>query len=310
MIQTTLGGVSHADRGPIGSAAGPFSDPVPSSRLFRSGLSVPHSFHSVFCHRGAGGSVVFYFFMDQSLPGFQPPITSRKLQIWKNIAAFCIVLPMLREILMGFLPFLGGFPELAFALLGTAAYGFLAYISSNRATRNMMFLLAGLTLLWFLLILFVDVLGVIPGLASFTYYWWIVYYLVSIYAFSNVIRNNRLDESTRSWAGVWIACLGGGLIYRVFIWLASFDLFHAYGNIYSTFNQFWWILLDILAIIGCFKLIRSDAFSGHFNLAPARSEAYYPWTRYMVAAIVVSCLVIEGLWLLEKYVAPVVLPLL
>lgn len=123
------------------------------------------------------------------------------------------------------------------------------------------------------------------------------------YCFSLILRNNRMDERFVSWVTLLIVAQIASFIPRVG------DLFVQYGvgsliitpsSLYSLFS----LILNVLLIIALFKLVRSGAFSGDFDDAPAQEGAYSPLNKYMVGLFVTIVVVLAALWAYNTYAAP------
>lgn len=313
MIQTTPGGMSHADRGPVGSAAGPFPDPVPSSRLFRSGLSVPHSFFILFFATGVRAAQLFFLFMDQSLPLFSQSV-SRGVCAQQILAAtlWGILSWLVSQLGIGlFLPLFESVSEIGIqincALLvkwilssccQIVAFGILCHIASARVIRNTMLI----GLYWFVASVFVQALLILI-MVKFEALWAasvsaiLLYlsYLVVAYCISLILYNHR--DQLKASSIPWI-----GLIVVLQAWMfTNWISYITVGGVHSSYISFFSLLFDILGAVAIFKLAGSGAFSGKFVEMPVQKDAYSPLNRYMLGFVIASVLVILLMLVYKRY---------
>lgn len=130
-------------------------------------------------------------------------------------------------------------------------------------------------------------------------------YVLPLYAYSLVFRNNRMDSQLRSWTNLLVVFT----VLNPIFWSTHFYLFeeidfewqYCVGTTpYSIIGY----LSRILLLIAMVKLMRSDVFSG--NHREVAEKPYTPLNRYLIGPSIAIVLTFAALWAYYSFAADMV----
>lgn len=235
--------------------------------------------------------------MDQTLP------IPNSVKIRQNIAAWLLVLTDIFSIVITIFIMFG-------VNINTSVYQPAVYIlawvllcstASNKATRIASILILASTLIYVVPWLFAT-----PELIDILYVYLMIKPLISIYAYSIILRGNRnLNASDRSWIGFLIVFGIGLFVTQLFsvgyrIVLVDYDIEFQRHYLFSNGLgwHLWIIIYCILVLIAEFRLAKSLAFAGNYVSGPAPKGTYSPFNRYFVATFITLLVVLGALYLI------------
>lgn len=235
--------------------------------------------------------------MDQTLP------IPNSVKIRQNIAAWLLVLTDIFSIVMTIFMMFG--VNINTTVYQPAVY-LLAWVllcstASNKATRIASILILASTLIYVVLWLFAT-----PELIDILYVYLRIKPLISIYAYSIILRgNSNLNANDRSWIGFLIVCGIGLFVIYLFsvgyqIVLVDYDIEFQRHYLFSIGLgwRLWSIIYYILVLIAEFRLAKSLAFAGNYVSGPAPKGTYSPFNRYFVATFITLLVVLGALYLI------------
>ncbi len=235
--------------------------------------------------------------MDQTLP------IPNSVKIRQNIAAWLLVLTDLFSIVITIFIMFG-------VNINTSVYQPAVYIlawvllcstASNKATRIASILILASTLIYVVPWLFAT-----PELIDILYVYLMIKPLISIYAYSIILRgNSNLNANDRSWIGFLIVFGIGLFVTQLFsvgyrIVLVDYDIEFQRHYLFSNGLgwHLWIIIYCILVLIAEFRLAKSLAFAGNYVSGPAPKGTYSPFNRYFVATFITLLVVLGALYLI------------
>lgn len=235
--------------------------------------------------------------MNQTLP------IPNSVKIRQNIAAWLLVLTDIFSIVITIFIMFG-------VNINTSVYQPAVYIlawvllcstASNKATRIASILILASTLIYVVPWLFAT-----PELIDILYVYLMIKPLISIYAYSIILRgNSNLNANDRSWIGFLIVFGIGLFVTQLFsvgyqIVLVDYDIEFQRHYLFSNGLgwHLWIIIYCILVLIAEFRLAKSLAFAGNYVSGPAPKGTYSPFNRYFVATFITLLVVLGALYLI------------
>lgn len=235
--------------------------------------------------------------MDQTLP------IPNSVKIRQNIAAWLLVLTDIFSIVITIFIMFG-------VNINTSVYQPAVYLiawvllcstASNKATRIASILILASTLIYVVPWLFAT-----PELIDILYVYLMIKPLISIYAYSIILRgNSNLNANDRSWIGFLIVFGIGLFVIQLFsvgyqIVLVDYDIEFQRHYLFSIGLgwRLWSIIYYILVLIAEFRLAKSLAFAGNYVSGPAPKGTYSPFNRYFVATFITLLVVLGALYLI------------
>ncbi len=235
--------------------------------------------------------------MNQTLP------IPNSVKIRQNIAAWLLVLTDIFSIVITIFIMFG--VNINTSVYQPAVY-LLAWVllcstASNKATRIASILILASTLIYVVPWLFAT-----PELIDILYVYLMIKPLISIYAYSIILRgNSNLNANDRSWIGFLIVFGIGLFVTQLFsvgyrIVLVDYDIEFQRHYLFSNGLgwHLWIIIYCILVLIAEFRLAKSLAFAGNYVSGPAPKGTYSPFNRYFVATFITLLVVLGALYLI------------
>lgn len=125
--------------------------------------------------------------------------------------------------------------------------------------------------------------------------------VVSLFAFSLILRGNAIEPDTASWIGLLLVdamiTLVGVLFGVVVIGIGPGE--HPFGSLPGMVFRVVW---DVLLIGAYIRFARCAAFSGAGEDAP--QGVYSPLNKYMAGIVVASGVTLAALWAVCRFAAP------
>lgn len=262
--------------------------------------------------------------MEQSLPlsGTSVPRKASTLQttaavlfavclIWNVLSILGLHLFLLKEMLLAS-PAAGFAIRAVVMLLPLAAFALLIPGAANRATKTASVLLsAGCACVVLCVAGCALFLSSSDGDISYEYieqmytysgYVSIAYGVVSLYAYSVILRSNRIERNTSTWIGLLLVdvMIVPALQLSNFITSRYMDSGeHAFSSVPWIVFQIVWHVLLIVAYV---RFARCSAFSGQSEATPEGSCS--PLNKYMAGIVVASGVTLAALWAVFSFVAP------
>lgn len=262
--------------------------------------------------------------MEQTLPlsGAETPC---KVRVGQTVAAVLFAVWLIWKVLseLGLLQFLmqqdvlpaspvAGFVILAVArLFPVVGFALLIPGAANRATKTATVLLsAGSACL--LLCMAACALMLLTSeeitdfqlgqMYNYVGYADLAYAVVSLFAFSVILRGNAVEAGAASWIGLLLV---SAMILPV-VYLFNFIAVrfmgpgeHPFGSLPGTV---FWVVWDVLLIGAYIRFARCTAFSGAGADAP--QGVYSPLNKYMAGIVVASGVTLAVLWAVYRFAAP------
>ena len=177
--------------------------------------------------------------------------------------------------------------------LNVVAFGMLIPISSNRQIRTGVIVLVSM-------IGISALLSLVESISSDNtifniccrVYWFYLYPLAVIYAWSIVIRNNNWRRSEKSWTGMIVLLFCISILMSLpDSWEMNICVPGSYGQYYQMYGDrlersiilYIWLLLDMIV---CIKLAFSSAFTENLRESPLEKRQYFPFNKFVLAGVI------------------------
>lgn len=207
-----------------------------------------------------------------------------------------------------------GYVGIISGILFIAAFAMLIPLAANKATKNAAILLIVNGVLSILVYTLRDVLHVFGSLDleingstySVFYFIWPLVNILGVYAFSLILRNNRLDRGVSWWIALLAISYGVELFWNLWSPIAGlFDPNYTLWPGNTIACKIFDLLFSILLVTSYIKLARCAAFAGKESAPQLPEKAYSPLNKYMAALLITPAVLILFLWLHVRFLAPV-----